>query len=398
MCYYALGKQDPKKGWVKGKQGWQFPDQYLCGAPSCQKLGGHGIKSRAKAAEPKAAAPAVASAKTGSKGSGKQTANSTTAATTSKAVSKGGGSKSATEVSQAAAKTATAAAKAAAAKAAAAAAAKAAAAAAAANVPYQEADAHQPPGWKDPTAAAAAANETAAAAASWHADGELQLMSLREIVGHRLRDPAKPDGNPEYFVRGEFNYALEVKELKRDGTRTYHEEEFEATLWIDEETFLKYYVLDEQIELENGGTDEEDAERVYGCELETYLEAFVAAVRAGERRRNVRTQALRADRAPLPTSAQVAVSEAASAATAAASAAAASGAASGAASRAASGVASSGEASDAASGAASGAASRAASDVWRAAARRVMRRVVRRARWRQELRAAWRRWQRQRVT
>ena len=47
-CYFALGKQDPKKGWVKGKDGWQFTGEYLCGAPSCQKMGGHGTASRAK--------------------------------------------------------------------------------------------------------------------------------------------------------------------------------------------------------------------------------------------------------------------------------------------------------------------------------------------------------------
>ena len=52
-CYFALGKQDPKKGWVKGKDGWQYPGEYLCGAPSCQKMGGHGTASRAKVkAEP----------------------------------------------------------------------------------------------------------------------------------------------------------------------------------------------------------------------------------------------------------------------------------------------------------------------------------------------------------
>ena len=42
-CYYALGKQDSKKG-------FEFPGKYLCGAPSCQKLGGHGVNSRAKPA------------------------------------------------------------------------------------------------------------------------------------------------------------------------------------------------------------------------------------------------------------------------------------------------------------------------------------------------------------
>ena len=358
MCYYVLGTMDPKKGWVKGKAGFQFVDQYLCGAPSCRKKGGHGVKSRAKVAGAPAAVRAAPAARPKT-ATGKQTASSGGAMASAKApvpaAGKGAGSKAASEA-QAAAKTAAAEV---AAAAAAAAAKAAAAAAAAANVPYQGTDTRQPPGWKDPTAAAAAANEAAVAAASWHADGELQLMWLHEIVGHRLRDPAKPDGNPEYFVRGEFNYALEVKELKRDGTRTYHEEKFEATLWIDEEMFLNYYVLDEQIELENGGTDEEDAERVYGGELETYLEAFVAAVRAGERRRNAKTQALRADRPPLPTGEQIAASEAASAAMAAAAAAAdAAAAASGAARRAASGVASSGAASDAARGAASEVAAR----------------------------------------
>ena len=52
-CYFALGKQDPRKGWVIGKDGWQYPGEYLCGAPSCQKMGGHGTSSRAKVkAEP----------------------------------------------------------------------------------------------------------------------------------------------------------------------------------------------------------------------------------------------------------------------------------------------------------------------------------------------------------
>ena len=92
-CYYALGRQDPKKGWVKGKEGFQFVSQYLCGAPSCQKLGGHGVKSRAKGTQAPAAAPAVAAApaKTaGGKGSGEQPAAGGAKATSTRYISSNG--------------------------------------------------------------------------------------------------------------------------------------------------------------------------------------------------------------------------------------------------------------------------------------------------------------------
>ena len=279
-------------------------------APKAPAAGQHGAADRSTTAAPVKApaapcnsgrgqgrtAEASAAADAAGRGAvGRGAAGRGATSTKAPAASKGGGRKAATQAQAAAAQEKAKQVKAAAAVAAAKEAAAAAMAAVAAAVAAAN---EQAPGWQDVGAAVAAADVGAAAALSlWHTGGELQLLDLHEIVGHRQRDPCKPDGVPQYLVRGEYNYALEVKEERG----TYHEEQFEATLWINEEDFLNYYVIDEGIQLDkglaNGGTDEEDAELVYGGELETYLEAFVAGVRAGERRRDARTRAMRAENA-----------------------------------------------------------------------------------------------------